>query len=426
MCKRVLFYMVICFMFLLAPAEIQAEMAAGYLNAHSFNLQSFNPDISVIIDGYYHYDTSEEGLGHILTEIEGFGHHHHTSNGAEHHHGPDIGFNLNHLELTCSGYVDPAFKAQAGIAVNTNGAEIHEAFIETMNFPGGLAVKYGKFFSDFGRVNPQHAHEYEFVKGPLVNNLFFGPHGINDIGLQLSWLLPTPLYMLLGIEGFQGNNESMFPYEENDILPKRNGPRIGIGWLKFAPDLPDAHGIQVGFSYGLGIRQESHDGDSDGTEDHWLDGNAAFWGMDLVYKYDSNQAYGKGDFTFQMEYLRRNIDMTVVEHMLDPVMIGKQKKDKQDGYYFQAVYGFAPCWRLGMRWEQVGVINETQLPTGAVEKPGASSRLTLMTDFSYSEFSRWRIELSRGSYVTEEKTEDVWAVMMQLQVSVGIHGAHKF
>jgi hypothetical protein len=396
-------------------------------SAETYTSQSFNPDISVILDGYYHYDNSDEGLGHILAEIEGFGHHHHGSDENEHHHGPDAGFNLNHLELTFSGYVDPAFKAQAGVAVETSGAtEIHEAFIETMSLPGGFAVKCGKFFSDFGRTNPQHAHEYEFVEGPLANTLILGAHGLNDLGLQLSWLVPAPFYVLLGAEGFQGNNETAFPYIGGDPFSDKYNPRIGVGWVKLAPNLPDAHGLQIGSSFGLGVRQEAHDGDGDDAEDHWLDGIARFLGVDVVYKYDSPSAYGKGDITLQAEYLYRYMDVEVIEHDLNPAMVGRHKIDKQDGYYVQMIYGLIPRWRVGARWEQVGFTNETQLPSGTIENPDASNRITLMTDFSYSEFSRLRLEVSNGNYVTEEGTENVWAAMMQIQVSLGIHGAHKF
>ncbi len=35
-----------------------------------------------------------------------------------------------------------------------------------------------------------------------------------------------------------------------------------------------------------------------------LEGDADLWGVDVVYKYDADAAYGKGDFKFQAEYLR--------------------------------------------------------------------------------------------------------------------------
>jgi hypothetical protein len=44
---------------------------------------SFNPDLSAIVDMYYHADDSDEGISHLGEEMSGFGHSH---GGEEHHH----------------------------------------------------------------------------------------------------------------------------------------------------------------------------------------------------------------------------------------------------------------------------------------------------------------------------------------------------
>ena len=120
--------------------------------------QNTNPDMSVIIDGYLHYDDSEEGLEHVYAEIEGFGHSH-AGHSHGHAHGPSQGLNLRHLEIMLNGEIDPYFRGQAIAAVREDGAELEEAWIETTGLPGGLKLKAGKFFSDFGRVNPLHEHQ---------------------------------------------------------------------------------------------------------------------------------------------------------------------------------------------------------------------------------------------------------------------------
>lgn len=201
---------------------------------------------------------------------------------------------------------------------------------------------------------------------------------------------------------------------------------MGVGWVKWAPDIGERHGLQLGASYGFGARQEAHDGDADGTLDHWLDGGARFWGLDLVYKLDRPAAYGRGDLLFQCEFIRRDMDVEVVRHDPNPALVGKHKVDAQDGYYMQLVYGFAPRWRVGLRWEEVGLTNRTDLPDGSVEDNDPSRRLSLMCDFSNSEFSRLRFGVTRGEYATDAGVQDVWSVAVQLQVSLGTHGAHKF
>ena len=233
--------------------------------------------MSVIVDMYYHADDSEEGISHIAEEMSGFGHVH---SGEEHHHGVENGFNLRHLELQLSGNVDPYFKGSAIAAVSEDEAELETAEMETTCLPGGLKLRGGKFFSDFGYINAQHSHQWDFTDQPLIYQLTLGAHGLNDKGLQLSWLAPTPFYLLAGVEAFEGDNEVMFAYDGEEPLPTHDGPRVGVGWLKVGPNLPGNHGLQFGVFGATGKHQEAHDGDGDGTEDHWLDGDSTFWGGD--------------------------------------------------------------------------------------------------------------------------------------------------
>jgi hypothetical protein len=404
------------------PAQEAQPVTA--LSGLQRSFQSFNPDVSAIVDLYYHADDSEEGISHILGEMSGFGHVH--SDGEHHHHGPDEGFNLRHLELQFSAEADPYFKGSAIAAIDVDGAEMETAEIETTSLPWGFKLKGGKFFSDFGYINARHSHEWDFSDQPLIHKLCLGDHGLNEKGLQLSWLAPTPFYLLAGVEALQGENETMFAYSGEAPLPSHDGPRLGVGWLKVGPNLPGNHGLQFGFSGASGNHQEAHDGDGDGTEDHWLDGDSTFWGADVVYKYNSPQAYGQGDLILQGEYFSRSRDLELVGHDLAPQLIGNSRVDDQDGYYVQAVYGFLPRWRGGLRWEQAGLTNDSELPDGSRESFGSSSRVGAMLDFTPSEFSRLRLQVNRGSYETAEGAEDVMEVYLQWMVSLGAHGAHKF
>jgi len=387
-------------------------------------VKSFNPDMSVVVDMYYHADDSDEGISHIAEEMSGFGHAH--GDEEHHHHGVENGFNLRHLELQLSGSVDPYFKASAIAAVSEDEAEMETAEMETTCLPGGLKLRGGKFYSDFGYINAQHSHQWDFTDQPLIYQLTLGEHGLNDKGLQLTWLAPVPFYLMAGVEAFQGDNEKMFAYHGEEPLPTHDGPRVGVGWLKIGPNLPGYHGLQFGVFGATGKDQEAHDGNEDGTEDHWLDGDSTFWGGDCVYKFSSPKAYGQGDFTLQGEYFSRRKDLEMVANDLAPDLVGNSKIDEQDGYYVQAVYGFLPRWRGGLRWEQVGLTNESDLPDGTSEDFGDSWRGSAMIDFTPSEFSRIRLQANQGSYETADGCEDVTEVFVQWMVSLGAHAAHKF
>ena len=388
-------------------------------------VQSMNPEISVIMDTFYHNSDAGHGVDEALAEMSGLGHGH----GHEHDHGHaalEEGFGLRHLELYFSGDVDPYFKGYAIGAISEDGAEMEEAVIQTTCLPAGFQLQAGKFFSHFGRVNSQHTHQWDFVDQPLVYHLTLGEHGLNEKGLQLSWSAPTPFHLLTGVEAFQGENELLFSYIGGDELPDESGARLWVGWLKLSPNLPPKHGLQAGLFGGRGIHQEEHDGDADGEHDHWLDGHGLFAGADLVYKYDSKQAYGLGDFILQGEYFWRKKDLSVYRHDLNSLFEGRDRIDEQDGYYLQALYGFLPRWRAGLRWEQVGLTNESAFPDGATEIYDASHRIAGMLDFTPTEFSRIRLQANRGEYELEDGTEDFWQVYLQLMVSLGTHGAHNF
>ena len=387
-------------------------------------VQSLNPDISVIIDTFFHSDDAEAGIHHVLEEMAGFGHSHGDDEHG-HSHLQD-GFNLRHLELQLSGEVDPYFKAWATGAFSEHSAELEEAVIQTICLPAGFQVQAGKFFSNFGRINAQHSHEWDFVDQPLIYQLTLGAHGLNEKGAQLSWLAPVPFHLLLGGEALLGENELVFHHLDDEQVPRKDGPRLWVGWLKCAPNLPDPHGLQLGVSVAQGVHQEAHDGNSDGTNDHWLDGDSTFYNADLVYKYDSPQPYGQGDFTLQGEYMYRSKDLSVAQHDLMPAFVGGSRTDHQDGYYLQGLYGFLPRWRVGVRWEQVGLTNESAYPDGSAAKFGASHRVGAMLDFTPTEFSRLRLQVNHGDYEAEDGSEEVWQLFLQWMISLGTHGAHSF
>lgn len=388
-------------------------------------VQSMNPDISAIVDTFYHQDNAEKNIQDVLNGIPGFGHAH--GHGHGHDHGYlEEGFNMRHLELHLSADVDPYFRAWAIAAISEHGAEMEEAVIETTSLPYGLKLKGGKFFSDFGRINPQHSHEWDFVDQPLVYELLLGSHGLNEKGLQLSWLAPTPFQLLFGVEALQGENERMFSTVDAEELSDEEGPRLGVAWMKFGPNLPGPHGLQFGLFGAQGTQQEVHDANNDGTMDHWLDGESRFYGADAVYKYDARGEHGRGDVTLQAEYLRRTKDLSVAQHDLKPAFTGEDRIDRQDGYYVQGVYGFLPRWRAGLRWEQLGLTSESEYPDGSDDSFGSSHRVTGMIDFTPSHFSRLRFQLAHGDYDMGGTDEDVWQFFVQWMISLGTHGAHDF
>jgi len=379
----------------LVPSQVQA-------------IPGIDMDISAVLDLTFYHTDAAEGIGALRNRISGF------ERKAD-PGGLENGFNLREVEIGLSAEVDPYFRAWATVAVDEEGAGFEEAVLQTTSLPYGLTLSGGKIKSGIGRLNRQHAHTWDFVDTPLVYNAMFGEEGLSDIGLQLTWLAPTPFYLLFGTEVFNGDNEQSFSMEDDPAFPSHDAPRLWTGFVKAGPDLGPNHALLGGLSALVGRHQMVQEANQ------CADGRTMIFGADLVYKYDAKQAHGFGDFVLQGEYFYRDMDLD-----------GKGEWDgstwsaQQDGYYLQSLYGFLPRWRGGMRWEQVGLINNLKIPEEGSVTFGESSRLAAVVEWKLSEFSLLRAQVGHGWYETYDGMERAWELGLQWQVSFGKHAAHDF
>ena len=366
-------------------------------------------DLSVVLDTYFYHDTADKA-GSLPGRMAGF-----KSGESE---GPENGFNLREVELGLSAEVDPYFRAWATVSVDEEGAGFEEAVLQTTSLPYGLTLSGGKIKSGIGRLNRQHAHAWDFLDAPLVYRAMFGGEGLSGDGVQLTWLAPTPFYLLFGTEVFNGDNEHSFSMSDADNMPQHDAPRLYTAFMKTGPDLGPNNALQFGLS-ALSGRHQVWDED----EDAGADGESRIFGTDFVYKHDAKRSHGEGDFILQGEYFYRDQDLD------DPVGAWRDLPSwaaRQDGYYVQGLYGFLPRWRTGLRWDQVGLINDVQNPEEGDISCGDSRRLSAMLDWKLSEFSLLRAQAGRGWYAVEDGREDAWECALQWQVTFGKHGAHDF
>jgi hypothetical protein len=237
---------------------------------------AFNPQISVILDGNYYQDDAKAGDGAALVG-EAFWPgrnlaHDHSAAGDGHTHGDgghvhnvaEPGFNFREAELSFSATVDPYFDAATYISIDGDGnVELEEAYFETRALPWGLKVKGGKFLSDFGYINRQHPHQWAFVDQNLPYLNLLGFHGLQDTGLQLTWVPDDlPFYALIGGEALQGNQEifgatvSEAEQVALNLGKTQDGPRLFTAFGKVAPDLGRKHALQFGLSYAHADQQQ--------------------------------------------------------------------------------------------------------------------------------------------------------------------------
>jgi hypothetical protein len=393
---------------------------------------AYNPAISVIPDGVYYNDDRDGGVGEIMQGADGFGAgHSHGEDGHAHGGTPERGFSLREAEVAFSGAVDPYFEAWAIFAIGGGEIEVEEAYFQTRKFLPGLQLRAGKFFSGFGYINKQHPHQWDFVDGPLPYDLLLGG-SINDTGVQLNWLPDLPFYTQLGFEALQGENErfsAQLGADGSPFFDEKAGPRLFTGWLKVSPNLGYSHAVQIGASYAYSrlhqelVAHEPHEAEADHV-DEAFQGDSRVLGFDFVWRYDSPRQYGARDFSLQAEYLRRVEDLSLVGAGEEPAG-GETRLATEDGAYAQVVYGIAPRFTVGLRFDVAGLTNRVETG-GETEELDSSRRLSADLTFNPTEFSRLRVQYSRGDFAVGGAREKYQQVYVQFQMSLGVHGAHRF
>lgn len=110
----------------------------------------------------------------------------------------------------------------------------------TASMPYRLQLKAGHFFTEFGRLNPRHPHQWHWQDQPVVNTRFFGPDGMRGPGVRLEWLMPLPWYSELVVGAQNANGETMASFLAGEEFfterPVGNRPFVDRG-VKTLKDL---------------------------------------------------------------------------------------------------------------------------------------------------------------------------------------------
>ena len=393
-----------------AAAEQSAQAAPPPASASS----AFNPDISLILQGAYVDRAGGE------RPISGF------LPAGEHAHA-ERGFTLDHTELVMSANVDPALRGYLNLAFLDEEAEVEEAWFQSLQLGHGLTVKGGRFLSGIGYQNEKHPHAWDFADNNLVYEALFGEHLVQD-GVQLRWLAPTELFFELGAEVAKGQ---FFP--GSDAGGDRNGAGSWTAFAHLGGDVGDSHSWRTGLSY-LEARPREREGWVDDLNDvealTLFSGDSKTWLADVVWKWAPNGNPRERNLTLAAEYFQRteNGDLSCSDNRIEGGACGDVTDaydSDQSGWYAQAVYQFMPRWRAGTRYSRLSS-GETELGLNAASLQAADlhpERWSLMTDFSPSEFSRFRLQYNRDEALVGD-TDD--QVILQYIMSLGPHGAHRF
>lgn len=418
-----------------APADRSLQLRSKYderlkaLQINPTGQRSFL-NLSLIVDtSFVARNKNDREFKHL--KIPGLFHRH---EGNGHGHGAlneKRGFNLNYAELFLYAPVDPYFDLYATIPFSEDGAEVEEAYAVTRGLPFGFQFKVGKFRSSFGRLNAQHPHAWDFANQPLVYKVFLGDDGLEEKGVQLNWVAPTPFYLLFGVEVLQGENEQSFGTEGFKVNTKRDGsgtnitigdtkkPNLYLGFVKTSFDVGNLS-VLTGLSFATGHSRVYH---REGNHEHAFAGKTKLYGFDLTAKYVIGSYR---DISFQGEYIYRDQKGTEYEYDSAGDLETEELKKKQGSFYTQLVFKFDRGWRAGV---QYNLINKNDVKKDGVKKnlPNNLPAYYAMLEYSPTEFSRIRFQVGQNrAFFHDGKRETVNEFILQFNFAIGAHGAHPF
>ncbi len=386
--------------------------------------ESLIPEVSLTLDtSLVNRSLEDVELAHL--EIPGIAHGLMSAHAHNEHAHPvynaDNGFNLNYGELALYGIANPYFELKGIFHLSEHGLDIEEAYFATTSLPYNLKFRGGKFRSDFGLLNHQHRHNWDFSDMALIYLAFVGSHGINEIGAQLQWVIPTSTYLMVGAEILQGENEQIFGRSaitlgEELVASSASAPSLFIGYLKASLDINDATELKLGASIALGDARLDN---LEAEEPHAFYGESSLYGIEMTLKHTlSTHSY----LNWQSEWLYRELNGKEYNAQTN---LHVNLNKKQAGYYTQLIYAYDEQWRTGVRYDNIYKNNIT-----ANSKPQGLEnnfdKYSIMIDYAFSESTRLRLQYNRNNAMFNEEGErqHIDTCILQFNISIGTHKGH--
>jgi hypothetical protein len=376
--------------------------------------QSFNPDMSVILDAEGGYQRRPlqflNGDDPLLRGEEGK---------------KSLGVAVQEVELAFSAIVDPYFRGDVFLTIpNLEGLEVEEAFATSTSLPWNLQVKGGSFRSALGRQNGQHLHMQDFTRRPLINAAFLGADGLRGPGVQVSWLAPLPFYLTLYAEAFSIGAPDQ-PAAGTTLAPPVSS--FGGGQpddLTYTAEAKaffpfgDAWSVYLGLNGATGVSPGLFQPTAAGVDVIGANRRSYLVGADLYVKWKPpNVAAGYNSLAWQTEAIWRHLDDAA-----------DLPGGWDGGLYSQVVLQVARRWFLGVRGDVVGIPTSSSL--------GQTLRGSASVTCQLSEFARVRAYAEAEHVVSGPSAPgvslapvvpgDAVAAFLQLEISMGAHGAHPF
>jgi len=321
------------------------------------------------------------------------------------------------IELSLFGRIDPYARGEIRIEAaeefedGERGIEVGlaEAHLTLLTLPFGTQAKLGLLRNRFGLLNQLHREALPQPDQPNVLTRFFGEEGLNESGLEATWVPPLPFYLELLGGIFNGDNDVAFGHGS------LRDPLV-TGRARTFFELGDSSALQLGASVASGR-----------TED---DLRQVFAGVDAKYKHTPTgwrhplfTLAGEGIWSWRRINIEGEIEVdSDGDGVPDATEAVVERRDRDRfGWY---AYAEVQPWR---RWAGGVRYDATQF----LEAPGREWAVEPYVAFRPSDFLRFRLgykhtERNRRAALDGVGPRTADEVFFQATFFLGAHPPHPF
>jgi hypothetical protein len=298
---------------------------------------------------------------------------------------PSPSLQMHESEIGLQAILDPYARGDFFLSFGEDGVNLEEGYVTFTALPAGFVAKAGKMRSAFGKVNTLHNHVLPWADRPLVtSNLVGGEDGINDAGFSIQRILPAPKGIFLEATGqvFRGDSADVFTASRKSDLSQ-------VAHLRGYKDVSESTNIDLGLSYARG------------HNDSGSDFVTQLYGIDATLRWKPLRRSIYHSFVFRSEFIWSQRQQIPAEQ-------------RAFGFYTSADFQVARRWFLGGRYDR----SDRSRFDNATDQGGS-----LVLTYWPSEFSQIRGQYRFTRYSNNIDTHEL---LMQVQFSLGAHGAHPF
>lgn len=336
------------------------------------------------------------------------------------------GFTLQQAELSLTGAVDPYLRGEVHVVATPDGVELEEAFATTTALPAGLQLEAGYFLTEFGIINPRHAHAWDWMDQPFMLTRLMGDEALRSPGARLGWLTPLPWYseLHLGVQNadegdltasFIGDGALGRPSADRDI----NGPEDLLWLLRWVSSFDASK--ETTLVWGLSGLYGPND--TSNSADTWV------YGTDLKVRWRPRANFRGWPFVlWQTEIVGRSYDAAATSEPDGPALPSDTLKDY--GGYTQVLWGFRPGWATGLRYEYGSASGDSTIDDVLVSHDDdplrdERHRISPLLVWHPTHFSRLRLQYNydRARHLDDDDAHTAW---LGLEILYGQHGAHEY